>query len=508
MSKKRTPESSRRTWLPPDRLLLAAILLLAALLRFGALTSIPPGLCYDESINGVNAMEALETGAWKVFYPDNHGREGLFINIQAAFIRIVQLFSSGSRFDLEPWMLRFPSAVLGLLTVAGLYLLARSLFNSTAVAVASSFFLATSFWHVNFSRIGFRAISAPLWLVWSLYFLIEGFRDMSGNSSRRGLRKVALAGLLYGAGFHSYIAYRATILIALAALAWLVWKEWSRDRRPLALRCAGLFLAAALLAAAPLGIHFLQNPGSFAGRTSQLSILDSPEPARLFLDNLLKTALMFNLEGDAFWRHNIAGRPQLFLPVGLLFLAGIALAFRRSAPGVICLLWLAAAAAPVVFSRHDVPHALRGLLMTPACFLLAGLAAARLWDFARARFSPAAAATAASAFALVLAWECYASYFGSFAKAEHLRTAFEIQWSELAREVNRLPDSQPKYIVIPGWQPDARGVPDSAYPFALLTGSFTEKGRIGRRIRFIDDPAEAARIAEHEPGYTFVLSGR
>jgi len=75
-------------------LILTAILLLAAFFRFWQIGAIPPGLYPDEAMNGNNALEALETGDYKVFYSDNFGREGLFINIQAIFLKFICCLSS------------------------------------------------------------------------------------------------------------------------------------------------------------------------------------------------------------------------------------------------------------------------------------------------------------------------------------------------------------------------------------------------------------------------------
>ena len=53
-------------------------------------------------MNGNNALEANATGEYKIFYPENNGREGLFINIQAASIAI---------FGNHPWSLRIVSVL-------------------------------------------------------------------------------------------------------------------------------------------------------------------------------------------------------------------------------------------------------------------------------------------------------------------------------------------------------------------------------------------------------------
>lgn len=150
--------------------ILIIILIIATFFRLYNITDLPPGLYPDEAMNGNNALESF-----KIFYPENNGREGLFINIQAVFLKVLMaLFNSTP----EPWMLRLPSALFGILTVLGIYFLGKELFNKK-IALLSSFFLATSFWHINFSRIGFRAIMASFFLIWAIYFLIKSLNSKS-----------------------------------------------------------------------------------------------------------------------------------------------------------------------------------------------------------------------------------------------------------------------------------------------------------------------------------------
>ena len=98
---------------------LVLIIIIAAYLRVANIESVPPGLYPDEAMNGNNALEALDTHDFKVFYPENNGREGLFINIQAIFISFL-----GN----EPWVLRLPSVIFGILTVLGIYFLTKEFF--------------------------------------------------------------------------------------------------------------------------------------------------------------------------------------------------------------------------------------------------------------------------------------------------------------------------------------------------------------------------------------------
>src|SRR3989344_8396597 len=290
---------------------ITVILFLAVFLRFYDIKNVPPGLWSDEAVNGVNTIQALEsgpsaswrTGGWKVFYQENFGREGLFINIQALFVKAL---------GHEPWVLRLPSAIFGLLTVLGLYFLTKELFLER-IALFASFFLATSFWHINFSRIGFRAIMAPFFLVWAFYFLFLGMRKQKEWI-------FTSAGFTFGLGFHTYIAYRAAPIIAFLPF-WSFYKSWREDTgrplgRPVSKHCApcliGLFIFMAFLAALPLLWYYAQNPADFLGRTSAISVFKSSNPLGQFSENLVKTLGMFNFAGDFNWRHNLAGSPQLW----------------------------------------------------------------------------------------------------------------------------------------------------------------------------------------------------
>src|SRR3990167_2287305 len=352
---------------------LVIILLIAVFFRFYDLKNVPPGLWADEAINGNNAVEAN----WKVFYPENFGREGLFINIQSLFV---------TAFGNEPWVLRLPSAIFGALTVLGLYLMTRELFSGK-VALFASFFLATSFWHINFSRIGFRAIMAPFFLVWSFYFLFLGMRK-TATFSTLGVESpktqsvfpvavFALAGLLFGLGFHSYIAYRIAPVIALLPL-WKFYKlrlievrlqsvsDGSRTSiisRACTPCLIGLFIFMAFVAALPLLWYYAQNPADFFGRTSAISIFQSPDPLGQFSKNFVKTLGMFNFAGDFNWRHNLAGSPQLWWPVGLLFLIGIWISIKKFRwPNNFVYLWFVAMILQVALSNESLPHALRAIV--------------------------------------------------------------------------------------------------------------------------------------------------
>ena len=148
---------SKRT----EKFVLLSILVIALFFRLYQLDSIPPGIYSDEAVNGNNALEVLDTGKPQVFYPDNNGREGLLINLTALSFKI---------FGVNIWSFKLIPVLAGMLGILALYLLAKEMFN-WQIGALSSFFMAVSFWHVNFSRIHFRAILAPMLFTFMLYFL-------------------------------------------------------------------------------------------------------------------------------------------------------------------------------------------------------------------------------------------------------------------------------------------------------------------------------------------------
>ena len=229
--------------------LILLIVLIASFFRFYDFKNLPPGLYSDEAMNGNNALEAISTGNFKLFYPENGGREGLFINIQALSVYI---------FGNEPWALRSVSAIFGILTVLGVYLLALEIFqNNKKIALLSSFLIATSFWHINFSRIGFRAIMAPFFLIFAFYFLLKSVRFLkekyfavNGASEWKIFSIASLAGLFYGFGFHSYIAYRVTPLLLIAGFAYRLF--YFKELRKEIIKILAVFVLFSFLAFLPL----------------------------------------------------------------------------------------------------------------------------------------------------------------------------------------------------------------------------------------------------------------
>lgn len=465
--------------------ILLFIIIIASLLRLANITTAPPGLYPDEAMNGNNAVEALETGEFKAFYPENNGREGLFANVQAVSILI---------FGNEPWTLRIPSAIFGILTVLGLYFLTYELFGQNKkLALLAAFLLATSFWHINFSRIGFRAIMAPFFLVWASYYLFLALRKLEEQKTKLAIFILpAIGGLIFGLGFHSYIAYRIMPVIFLALLPFF----W---RKKHFYTIGTVFLLFTIIATVPLALHFIEVPGDFLGRTTQISIIGSDAPLKNFITNTAKTLGMFSIIGDFNWRHNFAGRPELFLPVGLIFMLGIINGIRsifkrlftkRQAEHALAytflFAWFGAAMLPVVISSEGLPHALRAILMIPPAFILAGAGGITLYKYVDNKIKNQKLLTVFTAiFLLVLMLESYNTYFVRWAKNSETLGSFNQNYVDIAREINDLPDQAEKIVVVRANGVIVRGIPMPSQTVMFLTGSFTKAGMEKNNIFYV-----------------------
>ncbi len=500
---------------------LVAILALAAFFRFYLIPDIPPGLYPDEAANGNNAVEALRTGGFKVFYPENNGREGLFINLQAGAIQL---------FGAKPWALRVVSAIIGTLSVLGIYLAGKEITGRTPVALLSSFFLATSFWHINFSRIGFRAIMLPFLAVFGMYWLLKALRTGKISST-------LAAGIATGLGFYTYLGFRFMPFVLAVPLVYAL-VRWVRSRRepsismvytididglpttsrgrsadtaatPCIPCITALFLFVALVVALPIGLYFLEHPADFVGRSGQVSIFSAGSPLAEFAKSNLLTFGMLNIRGDCNPRHNLDCQPQLFWPVGILFLIGAALTARDlflkplSPAPYILFAWIFFMSLPATLTREGLPHALRAIGMLPPVMLFAGLGGAALWQaiatyFERASANPKYAVYHGQlarikkeliiAGVLFLIWipaHTYRDYFIRFAYSPATADAFASGLWETGVYLSKLPDDIQKFVIVNVPGEDIRGVPAPAQTVMLATDTFDGARRQAKRITYV-----------------------
>ncbi len=536
-------------------ILVIFVFVLAIFFRFYRITEIPLGLYPDEAMNGSNALEAIETGAFKLFYPENNGREGLFINIQA-----ISVWYFGN----TPWALRGVSAFFGTLTVLGVFLLAKELFRknsqfpvtnfqsssngSTAkrleigelkhslkienwgienyklIPLLSSFLVATSFWHINFSRIGFRAILVPFLSAFGMYFLLKGFR-------RETILDFVWAGIFIGLGFHTYIAFRTMPLVIALPILWYGWK-WFRARNTelgiknykqeenrnsqFAIRnskycvpCAVvLFLFMTFVVALPIGYYFLNHPEDFMGRTGQVSVFAADSPAYEFVKSNAATIGMFFIRGDCNARHNLPCRPELnpiagfFFAIGILSSLGVLWKTRlRSFPHLMLLWWAAVMTLPAALTKEGLPHALRAIGMIPPVFILAGYGGYAfacfvlgLLEKARTKFPEVEnqimriSREFSLLFLLVplfIPVMTYEEYFLRWISKPDTYFAFATDLYHIGLYLDSLPNETKKYVIVNMSGVEVRGIPMPAQTVMYTTDTFTEAKRRERNTTYL-----------------------
>ena len=493
-------------------LLLLAILALGAFLRFYAITETPPGLYPDEAMNGNNALEALSTDRFRVFYPENNGREGLFINLQAISLAV---------FGNEPWALRGVAALFGTLTIVGIYLLSSELLKSRAAGLLSAFFLATSYWHVNFSRIGFRAILVPFFATFAMYFLFKGLR-------RDNILNLVLAGIFAGLGFHTYIAFRFMLFVFAVPIVWyLLQNQKSKIKNGAAcVSCATvLFLFIAFVIALPLGVYFLQYPNDFLGRGSQVSIFSADAPLRELGKSSLSTVAMLFVKGDCNWRHNFNCKPQLDPLVAAFFIAGaVALTMRSGLIGGILFVSLVAMSLPAILTREGLPHALRAIGMLPPVMIMAGYGAwwsgtkVTAWlERQKIKWPEYARQLARIRRELIILFlvllltiplATYQNYFLRWAGHPETYAAFSADLLHIGQFLNSLPRDIKKYVVINAAGTDVRGIPMPAQTVMFATDTFRGEERQEKNLFYLTrDETSRIELPDTERVLIAILDG-
>ncbi|MGB3715502.1 MAG: glycosyltransferase family 39 protein [Candidatus Promineifilaceae bacterium] len=369
------------SWLAANyRLIMVAVLLIAALLRlYGINNQSPPGLEHDEVAHWLINQDILN-GNQGLYFAGAYGHEAGYHYLQSGFMVLL-----GD----NVMALRLPSAYLGLLVVAVAFALARRLFD-LKTAVLSAALLAALFWPVFYSRLGLRAISLPLLSGLSAYFWWQGWlkwgngedkTDVRGgaknavtgtqpNSRNRALKYFLIAGLLASLSFYTYMASRVVPIFYGLYVIYLVLfhRPALRERW----RAVALFFLTYAIVTAPLALYLLGNPG-VEYRLAEInqpltSLLDGN--LRPALENSLKILSMFGLRGDPLWRQNVAHLPVFEPLVAIFFYIGLVISLLRwrEQRYTFLLLWLLTSSIPSIVSI-DAPSSIRIINILPVLTL-------------------------------------------------------------------------------------------------------------------------------------------
>lgn len=291
-----------------SKIILLAIIIIAALLRLWGLSSNPPSLTSDEAALGYNAYSILKTGR------DEHGeflpvifksfgdwKPGLYVYLTVPFV---------AAFGLNEFSVRFVGALSGILAVWLMFLLTKKLFNSEKTGIISALILATLPWHIHFSR-GAWEISLAFTLL--LGGLILFFK-----------RNFYIAALLFGLTYWAYQGAKLATSITLLGVFLIYFKDIIKINRNVLLKSAAILI----LLLTPIALSVLQGKG---GRLEVFSVFSYP-PLESFVnktlsqenDGLTKESLIYKLyhSDTLHFKRGVLGRWLNYYSPEFLFFEG------------------------------------------------------------------------------------------------------------------------------------------------------------------------------------------
>ena len=173
--------------------------------RFIGLEDSPPGFYIDESTGAAQILCLSQSGK------DATGKEFPFLYSSAMGIHSFPYVYSGAVWVKvlggSPSSLRAMSGLFTLLTIVGIYFLARLLSNQeTAIyAVLSASIMP---WAFHFSRIAWDPPMAPLFLVWGVYFALRSNKKFD----------LVFSAALFSLALYAYSPVRAIVPFVLLAI--------------------------------------------------------------------------------------------------------------------------------------------------------------------------------------------------------------------------------------------------------------------------------------------------
>ena len=432
-------------------LVIVLLFIAGFLVRVPFLSVHPPGLWYDEAINGLDGLSVLgyeapfysirSTPHARIFFTtENHPREPFYMYLVA----FLYLFLDPTVFSL-----RLASVIAGAAAVPALFLLVRCFTGNRKQALFAALVLLSMRWHIHHSRLALRSILVPLWTVlsfWSIYAALF----------RKQIWGFIAAGAILGLGFYTHLAFRFVPFILIIFL-WHLYRTGrfreKRERRGLVIY--GFTAAAFFL---PLGIDYLFHPFHFFGRAGEVSLFNEGVGRGLLeiLKNTGSSLAMFSFLGDKNPLLNLPGAPVFTPLASLFFYLGIYVSAKRAARGdplsFLVFPWLGVMLLGTILST-DAPHFSRslGACIPAAVFAAFGLDEATEWcvDFFRRRRG---LFCGAALIAIISLWDL-SLYYGKYREVKGLFYRTNAAWVEVAREGAGLisgDPGNPPLVYLPG----------------------------------------------------------
>lgn len=351
---------------PSWKTLLAAFCFFAvsAVIRTFAIENIPPLLNGDEASAGLSAVSFLENNANNIFGVSWFSFPSLYFYLQSFSIRL---------FGQTTFAIRFPSAMIGGLTVAAVYLIGRRMFSPRAGLLAG-IFLSGSHFHNHFSRIALNNIYDAFWYILALGMLWDGWKNQRRSS-------YLIAGLSFGLAQYFYASSR--FLLGIIPLWLLVTILIQRRNLSGNITNLALLLFAFVIVTLPLILFYIEKPDDFFAPFNRVESfgdwltmetqIRGESAWRIMAEQILDSARTYITKPSEVWyRPNV----PILQPLSAgLFTAGVLLSFfyLRRARTYLLLIWIGSF---ILIGGLSVPvsAAQRYVAALPACALLIGFA--------------------------------------------------------------------------------------------------------------------------------------
>lgn len=346
-------------------ILFSIILVIAFLLRFYGISfplnkAIPPGLWFDEALNGLDAYTVHTNLNIRLTYPDIFPREGMFLWLLGFMTYLL-----GD----TVFALRFTSCLISTAAVASIFFLIKEAFN-VRIALISMTVIALMRWHIHFGHLIFRTNLVPLFSSLALLFIL---RAKKPNAKKWD---VILCGFFIAAGFYTYLAWYFIFPVLIFSL---LLKEKQTEIKGnvqegkntfsifnLPKNYLILMIITFFIFLLPLMLHYVFNPAGILARPAEVSPFKSGlgNAAKEIIKNTIYVISMFLFSGDHVAKHNLPYRP-VFGSFGLIFFwLGILSLFvniRNNRFCLVILVWILFSSLPSVVSKTDSANMLRNL---------------------------------------------------------------------------------------------------------------------------------------------------
>jgi hypothetical protein len=319
---------------------------------------------------------------------------------------------------------------------------------------------------------------------------------------------MASGGIFFGLGFYTYSSFRLAVLLLFGVLLYF-WFIYRKQNQKKFTSCLLQFAIPAFIVALPIGIYFLLNPANFVGRLGPISIFSQSSPIKAFFVSLLRHLAMFNFSGDFNWRHNISGSPQLFWPVGILFLIGVIGAVKGLFSALkrknfstffvfgFLFLWFFVLLLGGILTYEGIPHALRTIGVIPPVYIFSAFGAFLIIEIGKKilpknKYLKPTFLFLSFLIVILLIVGQYNRYFIVWAKNENVKGAFTQPFVEMGEYLNSLPENIEKYVIVN--EPGVSVPYPDGIPVPAQTLMFQERIRSGAPRAVYLKPEEIDKI--------------